>query len=116
VQETEAWIASVFADWLRADEWIVEAEVDFCDLVAVKGGKRLLVEAKGRTAATGLDLDTAYGQLLRRMKADPTTSYALVVPASAAEAARRVPAHVRAGLGIEVYAVSEDGRVDRLGG
>ncbi|MGH3974502.1 MAG: hypothetical protein ACRDS9_14420 [Pseudonocardiaceae bacterium] len=50
-------------------------------------------EAKGRTSAPGLDVDTAYGQLLRRMpeEDEPATRYAIVVPTEAQRTAERVP-------------------------
>ena len=50
--------------------------------------ERPYAEAKGWTWAIGLDVDTLYGQLLRRMK-DPASGarYAVVVPI----AARGVP-------------------------
>jgi hypothetical protein len=64
------------------------------DVTATRGGRTLLAEAKGDTTAIGLDVDTAYGQLLRRMNDDPSTFYAVVVPSSAVQAALRVPDHV----------------------
>jgi hypothetical protein len=60
-------IVDAFAAWLEAGGWQVRREVDFCDLVASRKRETLYVEAKGRTAAIGLDVDTLYGQLLRRM-------------------------------------------------
>jgi hypothetical protein len=79
----------------------VDAEVDFVDVFAHRGGKRLYAEAKGRTASTGLDVDAMYGQLMRRMK-DPASGarYAVVVPTVGVEAAPRVPAWVRERLGL----------------
>jgi hypothetical protein len=63
-------------------------------------------------AAIGLDVDTLYGQLLRRM-ADPAAGarYAVVVPAAAVQAALRVPAWVRHRLSIKVYEVDDAGQV-----
>ena len=71
---------AAFADWLRHDGWTVDTEVDFVDVSASRGGERLYAEAKGCTVAMGLDVDTMYGQLLRRMK-DPASGarYAVVV-------------------------------------
>ncbi|TYK44601.1 hypothetical protein FXF68_34715 [Actinomadura decatromicini] len=70
---------------------------------------RLICEAKGTTSVPGLDCDTAYGQLLRRMS-DPTREiqYAVVVPSSALKAALRVPQRVRDLLRVAVYEVRDD--------
>ena len=48
----------------------VRREVNFVDVYAERGDERLYAEAKGPTTSPGLDVDTLYGQLLRRMK-DP---------------------------------------------
>lgn len=80
--------------------------------VAERGAEVLYVEAKGRTAAfLGLDVDTLYGQLLRRMPiADESISrFAVVVPSSVIAAATRVPIRVREMLRIDVYSVDDDG-------
>jgi hypothetical protein len=79
---------------------------------ARRGDERLYAEAKGRTAAIGLDVDTPYGQLLRRM-ADPGAGarYAVVVPTAAVQAALRVPAWVRQRLDVDVCEVDDVGRV-----
>jgi hypothetical protein len=51
--------------------------------------------------------------LLRRIPAeevgDPSTSFAVVVPTGAEEAALRVPRRIRDILRIDVYVVSDDG-------
>jgi hypothetical protein len=75
----------------------------------------IYAEAKGRTAALGLDVDTIYGQLLRRMspvKVD-LVRYAVVVPAEARAAALRVPQRLRRLLSIDVYTVDLAGWVSR---
>src|SRR4029077_18018984 len=102
-----------FAGHLAAKGWSVSREVDFCDLVAEREGSRLFVEAKGRTTAPGLDVDTMYGQILRRMPVENTADarFAVVVPDEALTAALRVPDRVRSLLGIDVYAVDEVGAV-----
>jgi hypothetical protein len=102
-------VVDAFVAWLG---WTTETEVNFVDVCARRGDERLYAEAKGRTAAIGLDVDTLYGQLLRRM-ADPGTGarYAVVVPTAAAQAALRVPAWVRQRLDVDVYEVDGDGRV-----
>lgn len=111
----EARVVAAFCDWLRLDGWQVRTEVRFVDVFAAKGGVTMLAEAKGITSAPGLDVDTAYGQLLRRMPTEDRTHerYALVVPDEALTAALRVPSRVRALLGLEVFAVAQDGTVTR---
>jgi hypothetical protein len=56
--------------------------------------------------------------MLRRMPAeevaDRNTRYAVVIPTGAEEAALRVPKRVRDLLRIDVYAVNDDGQVERL--
>src|SRR5258708_13465801 len=85
-------VVAAYVSWLEGQSWIVRREVDFVDVYAERGDDKLYAEGKGRTAAIGLDVDTLYGQLLRRMK-DPGTSaqYAVVVPTAALAAALRVP-------------------------
>jgi hypothetical protein len=63
----EAKVVAAFEQCLVATGWQVSREVEFCDLVAERDGRRLFVEAKGRTEAVGTDVDTMYGQILRRM-------------------------------------------------
>ena len=109
----EARVAAAFADWLRSDGWTVSLEVKHVDVVAVRGEHRLYAEVKGRTSDAGLDVDTAYGQLLRRMTdSEPgDVRYAIVVPTGAVKAALRVPPHVRTALHIDVYEVDDSGTV-----
>jgi hypothetical protein len=95
---------------------VVRREVDFVDVYAERGDDKLYAEAKGRTAAIGLDVDTMYGQLLRRMKDSETgAQYAVVVPTAAVAAALRVPTWVRERLNIAVYEVGDDGAVQSRG-
>lgn len=78
-------------------------------------GPALYAEAKGRTTEPGLDADTMFGQLLRRMH-DRTGRYAVVVPdGHSLRMVKRVPQHIIDRLGIEVYAVAEDGAVRQVG-
>jgi hypothetical protein len=63
-------VVDAFAAWLQENGWTADTEVNFVDVCARRGDERLYAEAKGRTAAIGLDVDTLYGQLLRRI-ADP---------------------------------------------
>jgi hypothetical protein len=109
-------VVAAYASWLEKQGWVVRHEVDFVDVYAERGEYKLYAEAKGRTAAIGLDVDTMYGQLLRRMK-DPGTvaQYAVVVPTAAVAAALRVPTWVRERLHIAVYEVDDEGTVQQHG-
>jgi len=108
VRGDEARVVDAFCRWLEASGWSVRREVDFVDVAAVRGDERLYAEAKGRTAAIGTDLDTLYGQLLRRMPDDDAGArYAVVVPTVAVSAALRVPAWVRARLRLDIYEVTD---------
>ncbi|MFE1439183.1 hypothetical protein [Streptomyces sp. NPDC058739] len=106
-------VTDAFRTWLLAEGWTPVAPTDrWTDLEAVRGHERLICEAKGRTSEKGIDVDIAYGQLLRRMTSqDPHIRYALVVPSSSVKAAERVPLHVRELLRIDVYEVADDNRV-----
>jgi hypothetical protein len=117
VRGDEALVVDAFCAALEADGWRVAREVEFVDVVAHKDGLTLYAEAKGRTTSPGLDVDTMYGQLLRRMGDEPRpqTRYAVVVPDVALPAAKRVPTWVRSRLGIDVYAVHADGSVELHG-
>jgi hypothetical protein len=92
---------------------MVTTQVTWCDVRAERGGALIYAEAKGRTSAPGLDVDTAYGQLLRRMptEEEPAARYAVVVPTEALRFAERVPPGVRQLLRIDVYAVDSGGAV-----
>src|SRR5262245_1524907 len=109
----EARVVTAFEQYLVRAGWRVSREVEFCDLVGERDGERLFVEAKGRTEAIGTDVDTMYGQILRRMPLaeDPTARFAVVVPARAEAAALRVPSRVRALLSVEVFVVDDAGAV-----
>jgi hypothetical protein len=77
----ESDVVVAFVAWLSRQGWSVQTEVDFVDVVAERDGVTLLAEAKGTTGSPGLDVDTAYGQLLRRMSPDEEARrYALIVP------------------------------------
>lgn len=112
----EARVIAAFVGWLEAEGWSVELEVDFCDVVARRDGITLFAEAKGETAAIGLDIDTMYGQILRRMPLEEDESYrfAVVVPTRASAAALRVPKRTRDALRIGVFEVMSDGRVHEV--
>lgn len=111
----ESEVVAVFAAWLSSQGWSVRTEVDFADVAAERDGVTLLAEAKGTTSSPGLDVDTGYGQLLRRISpGEGARLYALVVPASARKAAERVRREVRAMLKINVYVVATDGTVELI--
>lgn len=108
----DADVVRAFVAWLEHEGWSVRTEVGFIDVVAERGGLSLLVEAKGTTTSAGLDIDTAYGQLLRRINTGRDGEcYALVIPASARKAAERVGRDVRSLLRIALYIVADDGTV-----
>jgi hypothetical protein len=105
-------VIDAYVTWLEQGNWTVRREVDFVDVSAERGEERLYAEAKGRTISPGLDVDTLYGQLLRRMRDPrPGTRYAVVVPTAALDAALRVPTWVRDRLSVDVYKVNDDARV-----
>jgi hypothetical protein len=106
-------VTRAFCDWLTQQGWSVEREVQFVDVVATRSGESLYCEVKGRTTSPGLDVDTMYGQLLRRMPRDEIDGarFAVVVPDVAVRMAVRVPKRVRGLLGITVYGVDAHGQV-----
>lgn len=115
----EARVVAAFCADLQAGGWQVNTGVKWVALVAQRGGERIYAEAKGRAGSdAGTALDILYGQLLRRIRDEDATGvrYAVVVPDVAVTSARRVPAWVHARLGIDVYAVSEDGQVAQVEG
>jgi hypothetical protein len=105
-----------FRRWLETDGWQVDLEVAWVDITATRDDQTLVAEAKGTTTSAGLDVDTAYGQLLRRMHDDDSTAYALVVPRGAVRAALRVPEHVLVKLSTSIFSVDDDGTVRLEGG
>jgi hypothetical protein len=109
-------VVTAYADWLQRNGWTVIRGAGFVDVYAERGPDKLYAEAKGRTTSVGLDVDTLYGQLLRRMQ-DPATAarYAVVVPTAALQAAFRVPSWVRERLRIEIYGVDDAGAVHSRG-
>ncbi|MGW3246550.1 hypothetical protein [Streptomyces sp. NPDC001070] len=106
-------VTDAFRRWLVSEGWTPVTPTDrWTDIEAVRGEERLICEAKGRTSEKGIDADIAYGQLLRRMTDETTTSrFALIVPTSSVKAAERVPPHVRRMLRIDVYEVTDEDQV-----
>jgi hypothetical protein len=105
-------VVEAFAAWLKRDGWDVHREISFVDVYAERGNEQIFAEVKGRATDPGLDVDTLYGQLLRRMTDSHTNArYAVVVPRLALKAALRVPQWVRDNLSIDVYEVDDEGHV-----
>ena len=114
-------VVAHFRRWLESQGWETEVEAGFVDVVARRGDETIYAEVKGRTKSrAGAGLDTLYGQLLRRMAADEAgdsnTRFAVVIPTGAEAAATRVPRRVRDLLRVDIYAVSDDGRVESVVG
>ena len=112
-------VVPAFRRWLETQGWETETETGFVDVVAHRGNETIYAEVKGRTKSRpGAGLDTLYGQLLRRMPVeevgDPNARFAVVIPTGAEAAALRVPRRVRDLLRIDIYAVSDDGQVEKL--
>ncbi|OBG38120.1 hypothetical protein [Mycobacterium sp. E3198] len=109
----EAEVQAAFVDYLQERGWKVKTHNDdHADVKAWRGENFLVAEVKGATTDSGLDVDTAYGQLLRRMgDRSDGIRYALVVPDSARRAALRVSEEVRRRLGIDVWTVDEAGNI-----
>jgi Holliday junction resolvase len=70
---SEAPVERAFKRWLQEAGWTLIDEAGlWADVIAQRGEERLIGEVKGYTAgSTGLDIDTMFGQLLRRMKRAP---------------------------------------------
>ena len=108
----EQLVQDAFVAWLVDRGWDVSTDnANHIDVLAHRGAERLAAEVKGTTTSAGLDVDTGYGQLLRRMVDDDHTRYGLVVPEAMAAAALRVPKAVRGKLGVTVFIVDDFGRV-----
>lgn len=112
-------VIRAFCSYLVSEGWQdVAREIAFVDVEATRDGTRLRAEVKGETAGNKRkNVDSLYGQLLRRMQQedDPSVRYALVVPASSRVAALDVPTRVRKQLRITVYVVEKDGTVSEVG-
>jgi hypothetical protein len=105
-------VVDAFAASLGRRGGEVRREVEFVDIMVTRHDETLYAEAKGRTEAVGLDVETMYGQLLRRMRDESAGAcYAVVIPTKAVTAALRVPPWVRHRLAVTVYEVAETGAV-----
>ena len=109
----ESEIVTVFCRWLRDQGWDVQTEVRRVDVIARRGDEIIIGEAKGVTSSSGLDIDTMYGQLLRRMTGEEMTRYAVIVPEKLIPSASRVPDEIRRLLRIDLYGVDVDDAVHR---
>lgn len=104
----EEQVQAVFAGWLLERGWdVIQGDRSHVDLITTRGAERLLVEVKGHTSEPGLDVDTLYGQILRRMDDHETTRYAIVVPERITWAAERVNSVIRQRLDLDLYAVDD---------
>lgn len=108
-------ILAAFLTWASNNGFEEEAVRGHEDAVITDHHGIVIVEAKGTTKSAGTDVDTLYGQLLRRMHQHHpiSTRYAAVVPDTALDAALRVDDRVREQLRIDVYSVGPDGTVNR---
>ena len=110
-------VVAAFCRHLESEGWTVEREVKFVDVLARRDDVTLYAEAKGRTAAMGLDVDTLYGQLLRRVPEEADGAVlGVVVPEKAVAAAERVPSWVRTRLRVHIWAVSDADEVRLVSG
>lgn len=110
---SEEVVERAFKAWLVAAGWTLIKEAgSWADVIAERGSERLIGEVKGYNQAnTGIDVDTMYGQLLRRMVPNAATTWAVVVPTRSLKATLRVPLEVRQALGIRVFEVKDDDEV-----
>ena len=60
------------------------------DIIATRNDHTLVAEAKGTTTAAGLDVDTAFGQLLRRTRDDDSTTIRTSVSSRTVQRGHRV--------------------------
>jgi hypothetical protein len=109
----EARVVAAFVRYLEEQGWAIQPKVpgEWTDVIARRGDDLLLAEAKGRTSSSGLDIDTMFGQLLRRMSRASGARYAVVIPAELVRFVERVPADIRQRLEIEVFTVDLEGAV-----
>lgn len=111
----EARVVAAFERYLAAEGWqVIHEPPGWADVAAVRGAEQLVAEAKGDTGSNaGLDVDTMFGQLLRRMDDVRVTSWAVVVPTAVLPKVLRVPEPVLDRLRVEVYEVTTDDSVRR---
>jgi hypothetical protein len=100
-----------FEIWLREGGWTLRRDQGHADVIATRDGVQLIAEVKGITQSAGLDIDTAYGQVLRRMSSDASSVYGIVLPSELEPFALRVSDRVRQSLRITIYLVDANGDV-----
>jgi len=110
---SEAPVERAFKAWLETEGWRISDEPgSWADVIAIRGVERLVGEVKGYTGSSiGTDVDTMFGQLLRRMEPGAATTWAVIVPSRSLTAVLRVPLDVRRRLGIRVFEVRDDDQV-----
>ncbi len=110
---SEAPVELAFKRWLEATGWTLISEAgSWADVIAERGDERLIGEVKGHTGAnTGIDVDTIFGQLLRRMTPGAATTRAVIVPTLSLTKVLRVPIETRRALGIRVFEVRDNNEV-----
>lgn len=110
---SEAPVELAFKNWLVANGWrLIDDSGSWADVIAERGDERLIGEVKGHTGgSTGLDVDTMFGQLLRRMTPAAATTWAVIVPTRSLTAVLRVPIEIRRTLGIRVFEVRDNDEV-----
>lgn len=113
---TESEVEAALVAHLLERGWdVTTANPDHTDVIARRGAELIIAEVKGHTSDAGTDLDTGYGQLLRRMTdANADATFVLAIPESLRAAAARVPARARRKLGVEVWLVPDVGPVHPL--
>ncbi len=110
---SEAPVERAFKQWLEETGWtLIDEAGSWAEVIAQRGDERLIGEVKGYTAGnTGLDIDTMFGQLLRRMKPGAATTWAVIVSSRSLIAVLRVPIEIRSALGIRVFEVRDNDEV-----
>ena len=110
---SEAPVEAAFKHWLVDQGWaLIDDAASWADVIAERDGERLVGEVKGHTgSSTGLDVDTMFGQLLRRMTPGAATVWAVIVPTRSLNAVLRVPLEVRQRLAIRVFEVRDNDEV-----
>ena len=118
VEWDEREVVRAFCRSLESEAWITQIEQDYVDVVAHRADQTILAKVKGRTnRRPAAGANTLDGQLLRRMPPDevgePMSRFAVVVPTGVEPAAFASRGELEARR-IDIYAVSDNGQVERL--
>lgn len=109
---SEAQVEADFVAWLEARGWTRAQRVGHADVTMVRDDVRLIGEVKGRTSSPGTDVDTMFGQLLRRIDIGRSDDvYAVAVPPELETVVGRVPSDVLYALKVGVFVVDRNGSV-----